>query len=211
MRTEAVRGFTRRRGAFVAEISGDERTILARVVADTSELLGVRLGPLEEAPDGVSRPGDPATDPLAGLAWSADGLLTPADPALARLLPDASVTDDEVSAEFRRLTEAELRQTKTARLRMVWMALQAPGSEVRVAPEHAMEWAGALNDVRLVVAERLDIRTEEDAEELHRAALRRSTGGSDQDEVREALGMLYSALSWLQESLLQVMLPTLDD
>ncbi|SED75435.1 DUF2017 domain-containing protein [Ruania alba] len=206
-----MRGFSRRRGAFVAEISGDERTILARVVADTSELLGVPLGPLADAPDDGPHPGNQVTDPLAGLAWSADGLLTPADPALARLLPDASVTDDEVSAEFRRLTEAELRQAKTARLRMVWTALQTPGTQVRVPPEHAMEWASALNDVRLVVAERLGIRTEADAEELHRAVFRSTKRGSEQDEVREALGMLYSALSWLQESLLQVMLPTLDD
>ncbi len=207
-----MRAFVRRRGAFVAEVSPDERTILARVVADTCELLGTPIS--REAPDGAARPRGDGADPLAFLTWSADGIATPSDPALARLLPDASVTDEEVSAEFRRLTEADLRETKAARLRMVWAALQAPGDEVRVSPEHAMDWAGALNDVRLVVAERLGIRTEEDAEELHEALGSPRTGQhsrhSERDEIREALGMLYSALTWLQESLLQVMLPTLD-
>ncbi|QOR71900.1 DUF2017 domain-containing protein [Ruania alkalisoli] len=206
-----MRAFVRRRGAFVAEVSPDERTILARVVADTCELLGAPVS--REPPDGAARPRGEGTDPLF-LAWPADGIAAPSDPALARLLPDASVTDEEVSAEFRRLTEVDLRETKAARLRMVWAALQVPGDEVRVSPEHAMDWAGALNDVRLVVAERLGIRTEEDAEALHGALETPQHGPttphSERDEIREALGMLYSALTWLQESLLQVMLPTLD-
>ncbi|UFU04019.1 DUF2017 domain-containing protein [Ruania suaedae] len=202
-----MRAFVRRRGAFVAHVGAQERTILARVVADTCELLGAPVA--QDPPDGVAVPEADGEDPLAGLAWSAEAVTTPADPALARLLPDASVTDEEVSAEFRRLTEADLRETKTARLRMVWAALRGPGEELRVSPEHAMDWASALNDVRLVVAQRLEIRTEEDAETLHAAA--GSGAEEDGDRVREALAMLYSALTWLQESLLQVMLPTLED
>lgn len=196
-----MRAFRRRRGVYVAELDGDEATILARVVADTSALLGVPL-----------RPGqDPAasTDPLSELSWSTEGLDSPTDPALARLLPDASRSDDELNHEFRRLTESELRAGKVARLRMVWDALRTSGNEIRVPAERGLDFAAALTDVRLVIAERLGIRTEEDAEEI---ADRVARGGSDEeDEVQLALGMVYSALSWLQESLLQVMLPTLGE
>lgn len=196
-----MRAFRRRRGVYVAELEGDEATILARVVADTSMLLGVPLRPGEE-------PAEPE-DPLAGLSWSTEGLDSPTDPALARLLPDASRTDDELSQEFRRLTESELRASKVARLRLVWDALRVTSGEIRVPTERALDFAAALTDVRLVIAERLGIRTEADAEDIQDRVAR--GGGDDQDEVQLALGMVYSALSWLQESLMQVMLPTLGE
>ena len=196
-----MRAFRRRRGVYVAELEGDEATILARVVADTSMLLGVPLRPGEGPEE--------ATDPLTELSWSTEGLDSPTDPALARLLPDASRTDDELSQEFRRLTESELRASKVARLRMVWDSLRVSGGEIRVPAEQALDFAAALTDVRLVIAERLGIRTEADAEDVaDRVARGRH---EDEDEVQLALGMVYSALSWLQESLLQVMLPTLGE
>lgn len=194
-----MRAFRRRRGVYVAELEGDEATILARVVADTSLLLGQPLRPGEESAE--------ATDPLAQLSWSTEGVDTPTDPALARLLPDASRTDDELSQEFRRLTENELRATKVARLRMVWDALRESTGQVRVPADRALDFAAALTDVRLVIAERLGIRTEADAEEIQ-DQVARGTPAAEEDEVHLALGMVYSALSWLQESLMQVMLPT---
>ncbi|WP_454300183.1 DUF2017 family protein [Salana multivorans] len=68
-----------------------------------------------------------------------------------------------------------------------------------------MEWAGALTDVRLVLAERLGIEDEEDAARLDQVAR------TAPDEVSRALASLYLALSWLQESLLDVMLRDLPD
>lgn len=198
-----MRAFRRRRGVYVAELEGDEATILARVVADTSMLLGVPLRP-GEGPE-------QATDPLTELSWSTEGLDSPTDPALARLLPDASRTDDELSQEFRRLTESELRASKVARLRMVWDSLRVSGGEIRVPAERALDFAAALTDVRLVIAERLGIRTEADAEDVADRVARGGVEDEDEDEVQLALGMVYSALSWLQESLLQVMLPTLGE
>ncbi len=197
-----MRAFRRRRGVYVADLEGDEATILARVVSDTSLLLGVPLRPGEEAAE--------AGDPLAQLSWSTEGVDSPTDPALARLLPDASRTDDELSQEFRRLTESELRATKVARLRMVWDALRSSTGQVRVPADQALDFAAALTDVRLVIAERLGIRTEADAEEITDRVARGATD-ADEDEVHLALGMVYSALSWLQESLMQVMLPTMEE
>lgn len=184
-----MRGFTRKRSGYVAHVDRTERRILARVVADTALLLGVRLD--------VEQPEDDA-DPLAGLAWSADGVAEPTDPALARLLPSAS-EDDSVASEFRRLTENDLRSAKVERLRLVWGSLLAPGDKLEVRPERAMDFAAALTDVRLVLAERLEIQTDADAEAVYAAA-----GGGPED-VRAALASLYMALTWLQESLLSVM------
>lgn len=199
-----MRAFTFRRGEFVAELDAGERAIIARVIADTALLLGedLRRG---ERPEPGSAVGHE-------LSWSTEGLEAPTDPALARLVPTASKDDDGVAAEFRRLTEADLKSGKAARLRLVWESLTGPGEKVRVAPERAMDWAAALTDVRLVLSERLEIRTDADAEAVYeRAEAGAATGErSEEDEVRAALGSLYAALTWLQESLLQVMLPTLD-
>jgi hypothetical protein len=52
-----------------------------------------------------------------------DPLPAPDDPAVHRLLPDASRDDAEVAAEFRRLTEDDLRQQKIDRLAVLFDAL----------------------------------------------------------------------------------------
>src|SRR5699024_5532412 len=237
-----MRAFRRRRGYYVAELEGDEATILSRVVADTAMLLGERLdtgaatgtstdtsantGPEATGPDtdrnpettGTAATGpdadqspEPGTpqDPLQAMAWPTEGVSAPTDPALARLLPDASEDDDELNAEFRRLTESDLRRTKVARLRTVWETLRRGEGQLRIPVQDGMDWAAALNDVRLVISERLEITTEAEAEAIQQRAAGAVAGS--EDEVRQALGMVYSALSWLQESLLQVMLPTLED
>lgn len=193
-----MKGFVRKRGVYVAQLDRTERTILSRVVADTALLLGTRLD--VELPAG-------AQDRLAAMDWSVDGVAEPSDPALARLLPNAS-EDDGVASEFRRLTEGDLRAAKVDRLRMVWGALLAPGEKLEVQPERAMDWAAALTDVRLVLAERLGVVTDEDAEAIYEAATRRRRPGSatEEDEVRSALASLYMALTWLQESLMTAML-----
>jgi hypothetical protein len=200
-----MRAFSFRRGEYVAELDAHERTIISRVIADTSQLLGVPLGHLDEA----SGPEEASSAVGHSMSWSADDVSEPADPALARLLPSASKEDDGVADEFRRLTEADLRSAKAARLRMVFDELRRPGTKIHVPTERAMDWAAALTDVRLVLAERLEIRTDSDAEDVYRL----STTGAEtgEDEIREALALLYSALTWLQESLLQVMLPTLPE
>jgi hypothetical protein len=176
-----------------------------------------------------------------------------------RLLPDASRDDDAVSAEFRRLTEADLRAEKVGRLRDVWALLlepagppgsadppPAPRSRRRSRPaprtavdddddlvlarEDAPAFAAALTDIRLVLAERLGIETEEDADRLYatleaqaaaeeEAESRAAHGRAADDdrpareileqEVRAYLGSVYTALSWLQESLMAVLLDDL--
>ncbi len=204
-----MRGFVPVGGHYVATLDRVERRILAGAVADTAELLGVRLTDLA-----VPEPGP--TDPLGEVTWTAAASTVPSDPALARLLPPASRDDDELAAEFRRLTEGDLRQGKVENLRIVWSGLLGPAGSLLVPRGAAPRWASALSDVRLVLATRLDIETDEDAEAVHDLAMGDHDGSSgrggdgaetsETEELREALATLYVALTWLQESLVSAML-----
>ncbi len=242
-----MRGFVRIGTRYVASLDEVERTILGRVVADTADLLGTPLDGADGDGDGDGVDGDGAdddgvdgdgvgpashgwsNDPLAGFDWPAEHAEEPDDPALARLLPAASRDDDAVAEEFRRLTEGGLRRAKVANLRLVWAALRGPGGPLAVPRAVAGSWAAALTDVRLVIASRLGIETDDDAERVYEAAagavVERShdadgdadgedhgeDDGSLDAEVRAALSALYAALTWLQESLLQAMLDDVDE
>src|SRR5699024_11038005 len=107
---------------------------------------GPASGSATEAETGPDTP----QDPLQAMSWPTEGVSAPTDPALARLLPDASEDDDELNAEFRRLTESDLRRTKVARLRTVWETLRRSEGQLRIPIQDGMDWAAALNDVRLV-------------------------------------------------------------
>jgi Domain of unknown function (DUF2017) len=68
--------------------------------------------------------------------------------------------------------------------------------------EEGQAWVVALTDVRLVLGERLGLRTDEDAEEL---AL--ELRNLDEDDPRAFLAAIYDFLTWLQESLVQALMP----
>jgi hypothetical protein len=213
---------------YVAGLGPTEREVFATVVADVAELLGA--GRFEDAPGD-----DVVADPGAAVgSWTRAAVPAPADPAVRRLLPDASRDDDAVTAEFRRLTEADLRASKIDRLRSVWRALRGGGEvlagtgvdddeDLVLRREDADAFAAALTDVRLVLAERLGLETEEDADRLYEAleaqAAAEEAGWPDDDrparqvladELRAYLGSVYAALTWLQESLVTALLADLD-
>ncbi|WP_454294099.1 DUF2017 family protein [Salana multivorans] len=196
-----MHAFRRSRHGYTARLDTVERTIVARAVADVAALLGYPVDGPAPAATGVV---DPALEAIGTVETFDDDAALPQDPALMRLLPPAS-EDEALAGELRRLSEASVRTAKGQRLHTVWHALQAPGDKLEVPTEQAMEWAGALTDVRLVLAERLGIEDEEDAARLDQVAR------TAPDEVSRALASLYLALSWLQESLLDVMLRDLPD
>ena len=189
----------------MAELDQEERMVVARIVADVGLLLsgenfGMEIPAQEEVEDELFRH-------LRGLE---DALSDPQDPAVLRLLPNAAPTDREVADEFRRLTEADLRAVKVTRLRRMWEQLSEDGPEWEVPADEVMATAGALTDVRLVLASRLKIVTDDDATRLHQevalASHAMETGADDAlpiDPERVWLGMLYQALTWLQESLVE--------
>lgn len=205
-----MHAFRRGRAGYTARLDATERAIIARVVADVAELLDVDVTVPAAEPSGTGMPGmagmpDLAAPPPDAVAETDDGAARHLlDPALARLLPPAS-EDEDVAEQMRELTEAAIRTAKGERLRSVWWDLQRGDTKVVVPHERAMAWAGALTDVRLVLAQRLGIEDAEDANRLE------SIAATSRDEVTRALATLYLALSWLQESLLEAMLRDLPD
>ena len=177
---------------WVAHLDAAERAAVLDVVEDVVQLLGA---------------GEPAGQ-WPHVQLSEAPLPAPSDPALRRLLPDASRAAPEIAAEFRRLTEDELRGTKAGNLAVLRSVLQADTSAVRVEPAAAPAVAAALTDLRLVLAERLGVRSEADADAVYRLVVE---GGpldvSDPDGVtRRFLATVSTLLGVLQESLVVLML-----
>ena len=95
------------------------------------------------------------------------------DPAVARLVPDAYTDDPQGSAEFRRLTEPTLLERRSDDAAMVVASLAPLLAEdptdlepvgLPLDPPTAAAWVRCLAALRLVLAERLGIRTESDGE-----------------------------------------------
>jgi len=208
-----ARGFVRRGEDFVAALTPPERVVIAQLAGDVIELLA---GDDEELVDPADGPGS-----IAAMLEALDRpLRRPADPALMLLLPDATA-DPELADEFRRFTEDELRHRKVRRLldlanRM--LASEPEGDahdlhELVVASEDAAELAAAMTDVRLVLASRLGIGDDAQAEQLYRDLVSDDETGTDgEDErvpdaddgseaVRRFVGAAFTLLGALQESL----------
>lgn len=165
-----------------------ERDLLRKLFADIITML---------------EPDTPAsTDPLAALIGLDMDVRTPTDPALLRLLPDAVQNDADSALEFRQLTERSLRETKIGALRAASLGLES--EKLVLDPEAAKYWSMALNDVRLVLAERLEIRNEADAERVHSVQ-----DWNAAEDVDSYLSLVYNFVSWLQESLVQAMMVAL--
>ena len=205
-----MKAFRARRGVAVAELDPEERAVVARIVADVGLLLGGEVFGMEDATWASETP----EDLLEYLTNLEAHLAEPDDPAILRLLPNAAPTDREVADEFRRYTEPDLRELKVARLRRLWSQLSEDGPRWEVVADEAMETAAALTDVRLVLASRLGIETDADAERLHAdvgVAQQAAVGGIVPDRERIWLGMLYEALTWLQDSLVAFVMGEEDD
>jgi hypothetical protein len=194
-----AKAFKRKGDRFVARLDSLEREVVAGLLEQTREFLAP--APREETGDAfddlVASMGMPsfqeATDPR---------LEGPRDPALERLLPPAHREDEAVAAEFRRLTEQGLRERKTANLTTAVDALRdADGDKVVLSAAQAQALVVALTDVRLLLGERLGLRTDDDAEELAQRL-----DDADQDDPTMLLAAYYDFMTWLQESLTQCLM-----
>ncbi len=201
-----ARGF-RRRGdgeelRFTARLDALERATVAGLMDQVHDLL--------EPGDPVDEGGDDFSAIVAGLGMGVtlapedqsefDASSLERDPALERLLPTANREDDEAAAEFRRLTEGGLRQRKAAALAVGARVLRAE-DKVRLSEAEARAFLTALTDVRLVLGERMGLRTDDDLEALEAAAAELE----DDDPLGYALA-IYDFLTWLQETLASAML-----
>jgi len=204
-----MRGFEADGDSAVAILDDEERLVVARIVADVALLLGAEAFGLDHPSESAASIMD-VDDPFLHLRGLEESIREPSDPAILRLLPNAAPADREVAEEFRRLTDGELRDTKIRRLRAIWEQLSRDTDEWVVRSDEALATAAALTDVRLVLASRLGLVTDDDADRLHQEIdLAAHALETDDDEVlpidheRVWLGMLYQALTWLQESLVE--------
>ena len=185
----------RRRGGMTATFDPAEASVIANLAGQVIELLRDRNGaPAADA------------DPLASeLGLGGSSSQPPEDPVLQRLLPDAYRDDPEDSAEFRRFTESALTSAKVANAETVLSTLAAGGLdltdesdapvEIELGPDEAQAWLRSLTDIRLSLAVRLGIETEEDHMLLENSS----------DQAVVAMGELYDWLGYVQETLVQAL------
>jgi hypothetical protein len=140
---------------------------------------------------------------LRQVATEVIGLLTEGfdrdDPVVERLFPDVYGNDPAQAAEFRQYTEGDLKTGKIDQAGAILAALPATGGAVvRLDAEAAEAWLRALNDVRLALGIRLDMRDDTDlVAELDDAVMKDPTS----PRVRQLT--MYQYLGVLQESLLE--------
>ena len=113
------------------------------------------------------------------------------DPAVARLLPDAYRDDAEAAQEFRRFTEQGLTDRKISNAHALIRSLE-DGGEVKLGRDAQQAWLRTLADIRLIIASRLGIETDDD---------------SGRDESDEDLMMrdIYDWLASVQGSLIEAL------
>lgn len=169
-----------------------ERKLLRELFNDIISMLEERAE-LHQLPDDI----DPLYA-LTGMRPQSLDLPAVSDPALARLLPDAS-EDPLVAAEHRRMTESDLIAQKIGQLREAAFLLET--DKIVLDKDKAQRFAQALNDVRLVLAERLEIRTEEDAAKVSEVL--------DAEQVQtseEYMALVYNLVSWIQDTLISALM-----
>ncbi|MFF8596106.1 DUF2017 domain-containing protein [Streptomyces sp. NPDC015220] len=190
-------------GAAVA-LDEVEISIIRSLAVQLLELIGP--GPAADAP----------ADPLAEL-FAEGPSEPPSDPVLKRLFPDAYSDPEQApasaeeaaerrehSAEFRRYTENDLRAGKRENALAVIRSLDelsagaGEAAVLKLAPDDSRRWLGALNDLRLAIASRLDIIGEDDADDLYRLP---------DEDPRKPMVMAYLWLGGLQETLVSTLLP----
>jgi len=197
----------RRRGSgdtvrYVAQLDADEREVVASIMEQVRGML--------EPPEAADTGGDEfegivaglgiGRDPLHGGNGATTGSGEVRDPALDRLLPTGNREDDEAAAEFRRLTETGLRHRKATALDVAVASLRGEDA-VRLDEGSARSFLTALTDVRLVLGERLQLRTDDDLDLLEELARTLDP----EDPVVHAVA-LYDFLTWMQETLASALL-----
>ncbi len=194
---------TRRGGGAAIALDEIEISILRSLAVQLLELIG----------PGAPEPAEDA-DPLAAL-FAEGPSEPPSDPALARLFPDAygapgggaepGVDAAELTAraaEFRRFTENDLRARKREDALAVVRSLDGltPAGDgaavLELEGELPLRWLGALNDLRLTIAARLDITEDDESAVLFRLP---------DDDPRKPMVMAYLWLGGLQETLIETL------
>ncbi|WP_181310331.1 DUF2017 domain-containing protein [Nocardioides campestrisoli] len=188
-------GFTRHRrsGRTIANFTGLEADLLRSLSAQVVELLrNERAEPASEV------------DPLEAMLDFSGPTSEPEDPVLLRFFPTAYRDDDDAAAEFRRYTEAALRDGKARTAVVLIETLEEAGLppeldedglmiDVELEPAQAQDWLRALNDIRLALATRLEV---EEGDEGYWESL-------PEDDPRTQAHDIYEWVGYLQETLVE--------
>ncbi|MCL8251480.1 DUF2017 domain-containing protein [Aeromicrobium fastidiosum] len=191
----------RRRGGISATFEIGEAHLLANLAGQVVELLRDRNGAEESD-----------ADPLAAQLGMGGPSLPPEDPVLQRLLPDAYRDDPDDAGEFRRFTERSLTSAKVLNAETLIGSLVDGGLtfgelpdeltgdegdrvEVELDAGEVQAWLRALTDVRLSLAVRLGIETDDDA--FHVA--------QSEDAAIAAMSDIFDWLGYVQETLVSAL------
>jgi hypothetical protein len=145
---------------------------------------------ISRAPDGVRLDlPERERDLLRLVVYEVGELLDePEDPAVQRLFPRAH-EDDELERQYRDLAGEQL---ASGRRRALDTLAQTAGRTI-LSPEEADAWLRGLNDARLVLGTRLDVREDFDWDDV----------GLDHPQAQELA--LYAYLSSLQAQLVEAL------
>jgi len=192
-----VSGFARHRrsGHVIATFTGFEADLLRSLASQLVELLRNEAAvPRHDI------------DPFESLMDFSGPTTEPEDPVLARLFPTAYSDDEEAAAEFRRYTEAGLRDGKAAGAASVIDTLEEAGLptelteeglviDVEIDQATAETWLRTFTDLRLALATRLGV---EDGDEDVWLAM-------PDDDPRSQAYDIYHWLGLLQETLVEAL------
>jgi len=147
----------------------------------------LRRGPITRNRDGSYRIklGADERELLRTLPAQLREMLTTDDPSLHRLFPPAYLENVERDDEYQRLMREELISRRVESLTLVE---ETAGAD-RLTEEQLTAWMKVINDLRLVLGTRLDVREDDDP-----------TEPLDPDDPMTAVRGLYWFLSYLLEA-----------
>ncbi len=179
-----MRLFYKRFGRYTAVFEPEEARLIADLVDQVRQML-------------AGRRAETSADPLARMTGMVIAPGTPpADPALARLLPDFHASDPELAAGIRMLREPDLIAIKDGSAVRLLDSLPRGGGTVHLDAAAAQAWSATLNDVRLALGVRLNI-TDDDFE---------PPADADPESMEMAIFATYRWLSAVQDSLVTALM-----
>jgi Domain of unknown function (DUF2017) len=126
---------------------------------------------------------------LRGLAAELEHLVVSEDKAVERLFPPAYRDDPQAEQDYRQLVHRSLASARLEGVR----TLQRGAGAARLSHPETEAWCTVLNDLRLVLGERLDV-----TEELYEDGI-----GIDHPDAVEL--SVYGWLTWLQASIVDAL------
>ncbi|MCF2707144.1 DUF2017 family protein [Arcanobacterium haemolyticum] len=220
--------FRPERGGYVSNADTTERHVIRGLARDVCTMLGMDID--HARAEGASAP---SPDPLEAYANELADLAAydeayesvedgaeirfeepderepsiPMDEAYLRLLPDMS-EEPELARDLRDMTQENVALAKVDNLVTFYRTLEGDNDTVWVTNEAAPGWLAACNDIRIVLAARLDIVDDATSQRVYDQATTMMSGSDEDDtvqieETEDLLAVLYTMLSWWQESLLR--------